>query len=513
VYNYLIIKYIVFYHYKGEVNTELVIDDIIIQNIRLIIEILAVSFVLNIPLCFILVFYERRNPTVTWAWLMLLIFFPFIGFIIYILFGQNYRKNKRLRLKKVEDRFHRKAALQEQKLDHNKMVFHDPEIEKYQDNIHLHLAGSEALFTQDNLVEVYISGDQKFPSLLKCLESAQKYIHIEYYIFRSDKIGKQIIRVLEKKAAEGIEVKMLYDAIGGINLSDIFFKRLKKNGGKVVSFFPSFLYYFNLRINYRNHRKIAIIDGREAFVGGFNVGDEYLGRSKRFGFWRDTHLKIMGSAVNGLQRQFILDWRFASKHKMKYDEKEYFPTRKPLGKTGIQIVASGPDSKWTSIKDGYFKIINSSQKRIYMQTPYFIPDESIFQALKVAALSGIDVRIMIPDKPDQIFVYWASYSYIGDLLESGARCYTYNKGFIHSKMLVSDGITGSVGTANVDIRSFQLNFEINAFIYDTDVAGQLEKNFINDITDCTEITLEIYNRRSLNIKIKESFSRLLSSLL
>ena len=444
---------------------------------------------------------------------MLLIFFPFVGFFGYIFFGQNFRKNKKLKLKGIEDKIHRCRVLEEIKLYSKKIYFNDPEMEVYRDNIHLNLVSSESLFTQDNQVEIYVTGSEKFDSLLKSLESARKYIHLEYYIFRSDNLGKKIISILEEKAKQGVEVKLLYDAIGGINLSTLFFKNLKHNGGHVACFFPSFLYYFNLRVNYRNHRKIAIIDGEEAFVGGFNIGDEYLGLSKRYGLWRDTHLKIKGSAVNDLQRQFIFDWQFASKNEMKFAEKEYFQNQKNYGKTGIQIVSSGPDSKWTSIKDSYFKIINSSRKNIYIQSPYFIPDESIFEALKVAALSGIDVRIIIPDKPDQIFVHWASSSYMGELLESGARCYQYNNGFMHSKMLVSDGRVASVGTANIDIRSFYLNFEVNAFIYDRSVAESLEESFIKDISNSTEITLEMYSQRKLNIKIKESVSRLLSSLL
>lgn len=472
-----------------------------------------VIYAISILIGVLLVFFERRTPTVTWVWLMILLFLPVIGFVLYVFFGQNFRKNKRLRLKIEKEKFQRRIKIQESKLENNNMYFFDSEVDNYKDLIHLNLSGNSALFTQDNKVEIYTVGQTKYDSLIESLKAAKKYIHLEYYIFRSDNIGTKILNVLEQKASEGVEVKLLYDAIGGINLSSYFFTKLKKNGGQVASFFPSFLYYFNLRINYRNHRKIAIIDGEVAFVGGFNIGDEYLGQSKKFGFWRDTHLKICGSAINGLQTQFLFDWKFASKEPMKFKEEDYFPERASQGKTGLQIVSSGPDLEWTSIKDGYFKIITSAKNNIYIQTPYFIPDESILQALKVAAIAGIDVRIIIPDKPDHMLVYWASYSYIGDLLRAGVRFYVYNKGFIHSKMLVADGVIATVGTANVDIRSFHLNFEINAFIYDQITAKSLEDYFILDLKDSTEITNELYDNRSDIIKLKESISRLFSALL
>jgi cardiolipin synthase len=268
----------------------------------------------------------------------------------------------------------------------------------------------------------------------------------------------------------------------------------------------------NIRVNYRNHRKIAVIDGKEAFVGGFNIGDEYLGENKRFGYWRDTHLKIVGSAANSLQQRFLLDWRYASNEKIAFDKK-YFPCIYSNGNIGIQIVSSGPDSEWEQIKNGYIKMINSAKKSVYIQTPYFIPDESILEALKIASLSGVDVRIMIPSKPDHLFVYWASLSYVGELLKSGVKSYKYNKGFIHSKAIVVDGKISSVGTANMDVRSFRLNFEVNAFIYDSSVSERLTKIFEEDIKCCTEITQELYGSRSLFIKFKESISRLLSPVL
>jgi cardiolipin synthase len=252
----------------------------------------------------------------------------------------------------------------------------------------------------------------------------------------------------------------------------------------------------------------------EAFVGGINIGDEYLGLSPKMGFWRDRHLKIRGSAVETLQLRFLMDWWFTTKDATaKNLDLKYFPPKICQGKTGIQIVSSGPDSKWRAIRNGYLKMINEAKKRIYIQTPYFIPDDSLLESLKVAALSGVDVRIIIPDKPDHMFVYWASLSYAGELLKAGIRVFTYQKGFIHSKMIVVDDMVSTVGTANFDIRSFKLNFEVNAFIYDESVTKKLQEQFEIDLKDSEEITLERYHKRSTKIKFKESVSRLLSPIL
>ena len=341
----------------------------------------------------------------------------------------------------------------------------------------------------------------------------QKYIFIWSIIYsKDDNLGKIILEILCRKAKQGVEVNLLYDGMGCLKVPKSFFAPLIEAGGKVAIFFPPFLPYINLRLNFRNHRKICTIDGRYGFIGGFNIGDEYLGLSKRFGFWRDTHLFIQGDAIDALELHFLLDWRFAANEDSVFDSK-YFPHRTHLGKTGLQMVSSGPDSTFNSIKNGYLKMISKAEKNIYIETPYFIPDDSILEALRIASLSGIDVRIIIPSKPDHPFVYWASTSYMGELLESGVKCYTYTKGFLHSKFLSIDGYISSVGTANLDIRSFTLNFEINAFIYDKDITSKLDAFFNDDLKFCDELTLEKYINRSFTVKFKESVSRLLSPIL
>lgn len=479
---------------------------------ELLFKVFEILSYLNLVFALLIIFFERRNPSATWAWLMVLILIPGIGFMLYLLLGQNLSRRKMFILKTEEDRFHKELLLQGKQLSEDTLEFHDKEMIHYKDMVYMHLINSQSVFTQDNSVKVYIDGHHKFDDLFELIENATDHIHMVYYIIKNDKLGNKLIDALTKKASEGVEVRFLYDGMGGIRLPRKFFNRLKRAGGKVAVFFPSFLPYINIRVNYRNHRKIAVIDGKEAFVGGFNIGDEYLGENKRFGYWRDTHLKIVGSAVHSLQQRFLLDWRYASNEKITFDPK-YFPTVNHEGDIGIQIVSSGPDSEWEQIKNGYIKMISSAKKSVYIQTPYFIPDESILEALKIASLSGVDVKIMIPSKPDHMFVYWASLSYIGELLKSGVRSYKYNKGFVHSKAIIVDGKISSVGTANMDVRSFRLNFEVNAFIYDSSVSEKLRTIFEDDISHCTEITHELYNSRPLIIKFKESISRLLSPVL
>lgn len=283
-------------------------------------------------------------------------------------------------------------------------------------------------------------------------------------------------------------------------------ERLEKEGIQVAEFFPALLGQLQLRVNYRNHRKIVVIDGRVGFVGGFNVGREYLGRDKKFGYWRDTHLCIEGAAVTSLAVRFVLDWNYAAKENLFLEDSLFeIPQYTRNGRDPVQIISSGPDSKTKMIHDNYLRLIHRAQDHVYIQTPYFIPDDSILDALKIAAKSGVDVRIMIPCKPDHPFVYWATYSYIGEMVAAGAKCYVYNNGFLHAKTLSIDGMVACVGTANMDFRSFGLNFEVNAVIYSERTVQRLERAFENDMTLCTQVTRKVYDERGLVIKAKDSF--------
>ncbi|MCB2291250.1 cardiolipin synthase [Clostridium sp. CS001] len=480
---------------------------------ELVLRFLNLLFFINILFALTVVFIERKNPSTTWTWLMVLLFLPSVGFILYLFLGQNLKRKRIFSLKKEErEKLASIIDNQTEFLNNKSLIKPNAFMSKYSDMMQLNLCSDNAFFTNNNSVTIFTEGKSKFDNLKATLKNAKVYIHIEYYIFQNDNLGKSILAILCEKAKEGVEVKLLFDGMGCLRLPKSFFNPLIEAGGEAICFFPPFLPYINLRLNFRNHRKICIIDGEHAFTGGFNIGDEYLGLSKRFGFWRDTHLLIQGDAIDALELHFLMDWRFAANENAPFNNK-YFPHRPHLGKTGLQIVSSGPDSTFNSIKNGYLKMISKAEKNIYIETPYFIPDDSILEALKIASLSGVDVRIVIPSKPDHPFVYWASTSYMGELLESGVKCYTYNKGFLHSKFLSIDQSVSSVGTANLDIRSFTLNFEINTFIYDEEITSQLDAFFINDLKSCDEITIESYANRSFVVKFKESVSRLLSPIL
>ncbi|MCL7582459.1 cardiolipin synthase, partial [Staphylococcus aureus] len=352
-----------------------------------------------------------------------------------------------------------------------------------------------------------------YDQVLKDIKNAKEYIHLEYYTFALDGLGKRILHALEEKLKQGLEVKILYDDVGSKNVKMANFDHFKSLGGEVEAFFASKLPLLNFRMNNRNHRKIIVIDGQLGYVGGFNIGDEYLGLGK-LGYWRDTHLRIQGDAVDALQLRFILDWNSqAHRPQFEYDVK-YFPKKNgPLGNSPIQIAASGPASDWHQIEYGYTKMIMSAKKSVYLQSPYFIPDNSYINAIKIAAKSGVDVHLMIPCKPDHPLVYWATFSNASDLLSSGVKIYTYENGFIHSKMCLIDDEIVSVGTANMDFRSFELNFEVNAFVYDENLAKDLRVAYEHDITKSKQLTKESYANRPLSVKFKESLAKLVSPIL
>ena len=475
---------------------------------------LSLLTMVNILLAIVIIFLERRNVATTWAWILILLFLPVVGFMLYIIFGQNLSKRKIFQLNAEHtEEFVRKLSVQAKELEERRFHFRDPEIEQYQPIIYMNLVSGYGLLTQDNEVKIFTDGKEKFHALLKDIDQAKDHIHLLYFIIKNDGIGNQIVQALTRKAKEGVKVRVLYDDMGSAWLPPRFFKPLIEAGGEVAAFFPSkWIPYLNFRVNYRNHRKVVVIDGKIGYVGGFNIGDEYLGLSPKFGYWRDTHLRIKGSTVDALQSRFFLDWNNASEKELRY-EKRYFPEKSSQGTSALQIVSSGPDSEWEQIKNGMIKMIYSAKERIDIQTPYFVPDDSLMHALKIAALSGVEIRLMIPNQPDHMFVYWATYSYIGELLKVGVKCFIYEKGFIHAKTIVVDGKIASVGTANFDVRSFKLNFEVNAFLFDVQVAGRLQTIFEQDLKNSRELTKEVYNRRSNWIRFKESISRLLSPIL
>ena len=470
--------------------------------------ILMVAYLINIVMVLSLIFIERKDIDSTWAWLLVMLLFPGFGFVFYLLLGQNLTKEKIFNEKKIKDQQMSKELIEDYKKEKRIQKLDD----SYLDFIRFNFNNCGALYTSGNEVNIYTEGENKFKDLIMDIREAKNFIHIQYYIFRLDELGNLIINELKKKVDEGVEVRMLVDGMGSKSIRKKDIKYIEGLGIKTSIFFPRKTPFFSIRINYRNHRKIVVIDGKIGYVGGFNVGDEYVNKGKQFDYWRDTHIRIKGNAVNELNKRFILDWDYASEGELK-DVKKYFPTQLSNGDIGMQIISSGPDNKEEYIKNAYMKMINSARKSVYIQTPYLVPDKSINEALKMAALSGIDVRIMVPGDPDHFFMDWILSANMGELLKSGVKIYRYEIGFIHAKTIVVDGILSTVGTANLDIRSFRLNFEINAFIYDEEFSKNMENIFREDISNCKIMNIIEYQNRGRLIRIKESLIRLISPLL
>lgn len=471
-------------------------------------------WILNMLFAVVIVFFERRDPKSVWAWLMVLFFVPLLGFVFYLFLGQNMRKRKLFRIKEVEDHLSEAIRQQEYRIKTQKFDGESTEIGNYTDLVMYNLKTSGSVLSRDNDIDIFTDGNEKFDALIEDLKKAEHFIHMQYYIMRNDALLHRIIEVLAAKAARGVEVRILFDAMGCRMVPHSYWRRLNEMGIQTAEFFPALFRRLQLRMNYRNHRKIVVIDNRVAYVGGFNVGKEYIGLDESFGHWRDTHLRICGLGIVGLQLRFILDWNYAAKENL-LQNKRFFENFKPGQRDHceLQIISSGPDHQVEQIRDNYLRLITKANKSICIQTPYFIPDESIFSALKIAVRSGIEVSIMIPCKPDHPFVYWATYSYIGELVMAGAKCYTYNNGFLHSKGMIVDSSAFCYGTANMDIRSFSLNFEVNIVVYNHEKAYEMEKIFREDLKYCTCITRDMYASRKLSLRIKEQVCRLMSPLL
>jgi len=468
-----------------------------------------IALIINMILIITLIFIERKRPINTIAWIFAVTFLPVIGFLLYLLLGQNLSRKKLFELKEDEDRKLREfVSSQRESLENKEIKFKDKNIEKYKSIVTMNLVSDNAPFSQDNKIKIFTDAKSKFDDLLNDIKNAQKYIHIAYFIIRNDDISNKIIKALSEKAQEGVEVNLLYDPIGSFGTSYKIFQPLIDSGGNVSRFFQGKIW----RANYRNHRKIVVIDGNIGYVGGINIGDEYLGKNKKMSPWRDTHLKLEGSSVYALELRFMMDFRHSFKGADYSLERHYPEIKKPAGDIGVQIVSSGPDSLDEQVKYGYIKMINEARDYVYIQTPYFIPDDAFLEALKISAMSGVDVRIMIPKIPDKKFVYMGSISYVEYLLKYGIKVYTY-RGFLHAKTLVIDDAVLSIGTTNIDIRSFSLNFEVNAFIYDTESSRKYGEIFRKDMELSDEIKYDEFMRRGFLQKAGESICRLLSPVM
>ncbi|HIZ96350.1 MAG TPA: cardiolipin synthase [Candidatus Ligilactobacillus excrementavium] len=484
-----------------------------------IFNIVVIVFFVNTLFAIVTVFKEKRDISATWAWLLVLNLLPGIGFLIYLFAGKKISKERIFDIKAQEKLgIDQLVSLQKEQWNEKELLPYDVLTNEAQQTSRLFLEADQAIFTNNNQVKVYTDGQEKFAKLLADIENAQDHIHIEYYTFYSDEIGYQVLDALEKAQTRGVNVRVIYDSMGSRGQVRNFFKPLEELGGQAEPFFGSKKSYFHSpRLNYRDHRKIVVIDGVIGYIGGFNIGDQYLGRLEKFGYWRDTHLRVVGNAAVALQSQFFMDWNATVKNSaesapIEYADR-YFPLQRGQGTTGIQIVSSGPDNETEAIKLGYLKLISNAHDYIYIQTPYLIPDDSVMEALSVAAYSGVKVRIMIPSKPDHAFVYRATEYYAKELLEKGIEIYKYDEGFLHAKTMVVDGQMCSVGSANLDFRSFKLNFEVNAFCYDRKLAVELTDIFKQDLKFCTLLSAEYFAQQSRWLRFKQYFSRLLSPIL
>ncbi|MCT4396511.1 cardiolipin synthase [Periweissella beninensis] len=484
------------------------------MDITIIVEIISIIVILNAVGAIITVFHEKRDIAAIWAWLVLLIVFPVIGFMIFAIFGRKLTNKKIFNVKtQIRLGIDTIVSNQKERLKHGDLPVANEITNNAKEMVNMFLRTDKAVLTHKNDVQIYTDGKQKFAALINDMQKAQHHINVEYFSIMDDEIGNKIVSVLEERAAAGIHVRVIYDQFGSHGKNKKLFQRLVELGGQVEPFLANRFQILTFRVNFRDHRKMVIIDGNIGYIGGFNVGDQYLGNSKKFGYWRDTHLKIQGDAVLALQSRFFMDWNATHKIGTVEFSKDYFPNPNIQGTTAMQIVSSGPDSDLEQIKRGYMQMIATARKSILIQTPYFIPDSGMLEVLQNAALAGIKVHLMIPSMPDHPFVYQATKYYAKELLARGGKVSTYDNGFLHAKTMVVDGKIASVGSANLDIRSFKLNFEANAFMYDKELAQKLEHIFKEDLKHSSSLTLMTYAKQSLWQTMKQKFSRLLSPIL
>lgn len=474
----------------------------------------ALIFVVNIFMLFIMIFIERKKPNVIISWLVVFTFLPIIGFLIYILIGNglNYKTSKMLKKLQLQQKEYMES-IKSQKKFFLKRIKND----KFSELILYNLNNANSAYFERNSVKIFTNGEQKIKSLKKDLEKAKHSINLLYYIFANDAVGSDIMKILIRKAKEGVKVKLIYDSVGCFKTKRSFFKKLEKAGGEVAEFFPPVwgLKFLNLKANYRNHRKIVVIDGKIGYTGGINIRDDHMGKKIKLSPWRDTHLRIYGGAVYSLQIAFLNDWKYCKNTSVNINSlvsEGYFPKTYSKGSIGTQIITSGPEGKNQPIKEAIIKMILSAKKNLSIQTPYFIPDEFMIGALDMAKKSGVQIDIIIPSKADKNFVYNATLSYVKDFISSGINFYLYN-GFMHSKMIIVDESIVTIGTCNLDNRSFALNFEINSFFYNAVFAEQCYEVFQEDLKNSQKIDKLYFKRKPWINNVAQAFFRLFSPLL
>ena len=446
---------------------------------------------------------NNRDTFKTLAWMLVLIFLPFIGLVLYFFFGRDTRRKKI-----IGGRMLNQIQQRGQFYDADENAGDIPD--DYTSLVRFFENSASASPATVESVEVISSTRSFADALFDEIKSAKEHVHVQFYIFEDDEFGRSLRDVLVEKARQGIEVRVIYDSVGCWNVKKEFFEIMRCEGVYVEAFLKVRFPLFTNKVNYRNHRKVVVIDGRVGFIGGGNIADRYLNGCP-WGRWRDTMLRIKGNAVHGLQASFLVDWYFANRTLV--SGKRYFPQLKSCGESLVQVVQSNPVGDVRTIMTGMIKALSTARNYVYLQTPYFMPDESFIRALKAAALSGVDVRLMIPERSDSRVTDYAARSYLPGLLMAGVKIYLYKEGMLHCKTFVCDDALSAVGSVNLDSRSFYYNFEVSAFVYGRSVASALKSDFLDDVNECRVLTMGEINERSFKQRCLESFSRLFSPLL
>lgn len=454
------------------------------------------------------VLMDNRQPAKTIAWVLVLLFVPVVGIVLYIFFGQNTRKMKLISGRSL-DQLSKRSMLEFVEQRNLRMP------EYFSSLVRLFTNQSLALPFKDNAVEFYTDGYQFFPALLQAIKSATNHIHLDTYIIADDPLGRLVSDALIAKAREGVEVRLIYDDVGCWRVSERFFDRMRQAGVKVRSFMPVRFPAFTSKVNYRNHRKVCVIDGIQGFIGGMNIALRYV-KGLHHGTlpWRDTHMRLRGSVVYALQRAFLVDWYFVDRTLIN-DHRYYPPMPWHISNDSLaQVVTGSPIAQWPDIMQGYVRILLEAKRYVYMETPYFLPTEPVLFAMRTAALAGVDVRLLIPRRSDAWLIQLASMSYVTETLEAGVKVRLYEKGFNHSKLLVADDQISTCGSTNIDFRSFENNFEANVFFYDRQTALRIKDIYMRDEACSINFSeaRELHHRPYLH-RFVESLLRLLSPLL
>lgn len=451
-----------------------------------------------------IVLSENRNPVKSLAWITVLLLFPVGGLVLYLFFGRSI-KNTHM----ISRRNKRKLRQGESTVTTVIPENYTPEMRQLTE-LGRSLCG--ATFYPDNRVEVYSYGRDKFEALFNDIRAAEEYIHLQYYIIEDDHIGRALRDALIERAKAGVRVRVIYDDFGCWGVSRKFFRSMRETGIDIHPFFKVVFPPFATRINWRNHRKLAVIDGEVAYVGGMNVADRYIDGGSKFGCWRDTHMRITGPAVAAVQYSFAVDWSFMGQSLLQEPVDMSLP-KGPGEAAGLQMMRCGPTSEWSNVSLYMLKAIGNAKKRVYIQTPYFLPTDAMLSALQAAALSRVDVRVMIPLKSDSSTLTLASYSYIMECLRAGIKIYLFEAGMLHSKTMMIDDRLSAIGSANIDFRSFEHNFEETMFIFSSEVNTTLRAQFMADLQQSTRVRASVWRRRPIIQKAKESIVRLLSPVL